>query len=288
MLSGFINLYKTPDISSNKALSILKYRLKQNYISTKVGHLGTLDPIAEGVLPVALGRATRLFDMCLEKTKRYRAIFEFGKTTDTLDRTGAVVATGRSDVSKEEIERVVPLITGEVMQVPPDYSAKNVGGVRAYKLARSGKEFELPPKRVVINSVRVLKELDIGVFEFEIECGGGTYIRSIVRDLAEKLGTVGVMNGLVRTQSGDFCIDSAVKCDDIGGIYEHILPVDYVLGAYERIYLDNSEYSLLKNGVAAYRQECRFDKAAFYTPQGELMGIGSANDGKLLMKTWLL
>lgn len=286
MLSGFININKKSGLSSNKVLSILKYRLKQNNIKTKVGHFGTLDPIAEGVLPVALGRATRLFDYSLEKIKVYDAVFEFGVKTDTLDNTGMVLSYGRKNVTAEEINAVIPELVGSVEQVPPLYSAKSVGGVRAYDLARKGKEFVLPPKKVEIYSIELLDKIDEGVFLFRIRCGGGTYIRSVIRDMAAKLGTVGIMTKLTRIRSGNFTIDSAYDVDELDDIESKILPIEFLTDGFNRYDLTESEYSKVKNGVPV---ECRNEDgyvAVYY--KNDLLGIGEISDVKIRIKTWLL
>jgi len=287
MINGFINIYKTSGLSSNKALSILKYRLKQNNIITKVGHFGTLDPIAEGVLPVALGRAARLFDYSLDKKKTYVATFVFGAETDTLDRTGTIIREGRKEVTAREIESVISSLTGKVLQVPPLYSAKSIGGVRAYKLARQGETFDLPPKQVEIHSIKILEEVSVGVFKFEIECGGGTYIRSIARDMANKLGTVAYMDSLVRTASGGFYIENAVKVDDIDDPKKFIMPLSTFTDAFYRYDLTEKEYSTVKNGVPTQiSAEYEGNIAVYY--DDELLGIGKLNDGKLMIKTWLI
>lgn len=287
MLNGFINLYKTSEITSNQALSILKKRLKQNNVSTKVGHLGTLDPIAEGVLPVALGRATRLFDYTLDKVKSYEATFEFGKETDTLDRSGKVIKVGKSLINAEEINSVLPKLTGEIMQLPPAYSAKNINGERAYKIAREGGEPALTPKKVTIYNIELLNQTGESSYRFKIDCGGGTYIRSIVRDMAYLLGTVGTMTELLRTASGAFSIDNAVKITEDTDINKHILPINYVLSDFEKMILDEKQYYKLKNGLDIdYKTELNY--VCVYTPEDELMGIGQIKENKLKLKTWLL
>lgn len=290
MLSGFINLYKEPGMSSNKALSILKYHLKQNNISTKVGHFGTLDPIAEGVLPVALGRAARLFPYSLDKKKRYIAELEFGKETDTLDVTGEVVRIGRRNVDAEEIRAVLPSLIGRVMQIPPNYSAKSVSGERAYKLARRGEEFVLPPKEVYIYSIEIVGELSEGVFRLEIECGGGTYIRSIVRDIAYKLDTVGSMNSLVRTASGDFLLPDAVPLSELAkDPAKYILPAEFLLKSFPSVDLSADKYVKIKNGIAVPCEEAGISSTVVVcAPDSTVMGLGEARNGQLCMKTWLL
>ena len=174
------------------------------------GHMGTLDPLASGVLPVGVGNATRLFDYFLEKEKEYIAEFTFGVSSDTLDSTGELTFGG-SIPSEKEILSALPKLVGEIDQIPPRYSAKNVNGRRGYELARAGVDFVLPAKRVKIFSVELLGKGDSeNSYRFKINCGGGTYIRSIARDLAFALETNAVMSALHRTKSGVFEIKNAI------------------------------------------------------------------------------
>lgn len=208
MVSGFINLNKPKGISSAAAVSMIR-RLS----GIPCGHMGTLDPMASGVLPVAVGNASRLFQYMLDKEKQYRAVFRFGAETDTLDATGTILRDGLPVPSEEEICAVLPTLIGEIDQLPPAYSAKNVGGVRAYKLAREGKDVALLPKRVQIHKLALLGRVSEDCFAFSVSCGGGTYIRSIARDIAERCGTCALMTSLVRERSGPFTLDESVSPD---------------------------------------------------------------------------
>ena len=209
MKTGFLNIDKDEGVSSAYVVNRVK-RLTR----TACGHLGTLDPLACGVLPVGVGNATRLFDYFLDKTKRYSARFRFGVTTDTLDREGQPHGEGRIP-SGQEIAAALPRFQGEIGQIPPLYSAKSVNGRRGYELARAGETFTLPPKRVRVDEFRLLGQTGEDEFAFEIVCGGGTYIRSLARDLAEACGTVGYMSYLCRTQSGAFTLQNAVKLSEL-------------------------------------------------------------------------
>ena len=201
-MTGFINVNKSAGVSSAREVAIVK-----RLTGMSCGHMGTLDPMACGVLPIAVGNAARLFDYFLSKRKRYIAEFVFGTDTDTLDTTGTVISSGGKIPSGEEIEKALPLLTGEYDQIPPQYSAKSVGGERGYKLARRGEKFELPPKRVSVGEFRLLGIAGGGAFRFEVECGSGTYIRSLARDLGKLTGTYAVMSALCRTESGGFKIN---------------------------------------------------------------------------------
>jgi tRNA pseudouridine55 synthase len=203
-ISGFFNVDKPSGVVSSVVVNKLKW-----LTGMPCGHMGTLDPLASGVLPVGAGNATRLFDYFLEKEKEYIAEFTFGVSSDTLDSTGQLLYGGRIP-SEEEIAKVLPTMCGEVMQLPPKYSAKNVGGKRGYELARAGVDFELSPKKIVIHDMSVLGQVNETTFRVKIRCGGGTYIRSIGRDLADALGTNAVMSALRRTQSGIFTEGNAI------------------------------------------------------------------------------
>ena len=178
---GFINVDKPSGIVSSTVVNKIKW-----LSGVPCGHMGTLDPLASGVLPVGVGNATRLFDYFLEKQKEYIAEFTFGVESDTLDSTGNLIRGGHVP-DEREIEAVLPAFFGDIMQMPPKYSAKNVNGRRGYELARAGIEFELQPKKVHIYGMECLGKAEgkEDTFRIKIRCGGGTYIRSIARDVAE-------------------------------------------------------------------------------------------------------
>ena len=237
-MTGFVNVFKPEGVGSTKAVGRVKYLTK-----TPCGHMGTLDPLACGVLPVGVGNAARLFDYFLQKEKHYSARFVFGATTDTLDREGVVVRGGRIP-DAQEVEAALPAFAGEIMQTPPRFSAVSVNGRRGYALARSGAAFEPSAKRVRISSFTLTGQTAPDEFAFEIVCGGGTYIRSLARDLAAALGTQGYMSYLQRTASGPFTVQTAVPFDELTAenIASHLIPTDSVLpfpvleGADERIF----------------------------------------------------
>lgn len=250
-MTGFINVNKAKGVSSASEVARIKRLLK-----TPCGHMGTLDPMATGVLPVALGNAARLFDYFLEKRKTYIATFSFGVKSDTLDITGNVREDAGLVPQYDEILRVLPEFIGEIMQVPPKFSAINVGGRRGYALAREGAAFELEPKKVKIYSLKLLdkpcSDKPCGNnFRFEIECGGGTYVRSLGRDIAARLNTCAVMSALVRTGSGIFGIENSVTTQSLTAenVKDYIIPTESVL-PYDDIQVDGDDAEKLFNGVA--------------------------------------
>ncbi len=252
MLNGFININKVAGMTSQKVISILKRILRSQNISfDKIGHLGTLDPDGEGVLPVSLGRATRLFDYFLDKRKIYYTEFTFGTTTDTLDASGVEIERCDKLPTMAEIIAIIPSLCGNIAQIPPMYSAKSVDGQRAYKLARKGESVELRAKQVEIYNIKCIEQLSQDTFSFEIECGGGTYIRSIARDMASAVGTVGLMKYIKRLSSGGFELDSAITLEalEASNALEYILPMDVGLSQFERFDAPVWQKKLIMDGV---------------------------------------
>lgn len=224
-MTGFVNIDKREGLSSTYAVNRLK-RLS----GTPCGHMGTLDPLASGVLPIGIGNSARLFEYFLNKEKTYLARFRFGVTSRSLDRESELVFGGGVP-SAGEIEAILPRFLGEIEQVPPAFSAICVGGKRSYEYARQGKEVPLNAKRVRISSFRLLEQTGADEYLFEIVCGGGTYIRSLARDVAHALGTEGLMASLRRTQSGIFTEETAVELDLLTpeNLKEYLIPTEDVL-----------------------------------------------------------
>ena len=270
-MTGFLNIRKEEGASSAYVVSRVR-----RLVHTPCGHMGTLDPLASGVLPVGIGNATRLFDFFLDKKKTYLAHFRFGVTTDTLDGEGAVRPAGRVP-SRAEIEGVLPGFIGEIDQLPPKYSAKSVGGKRSYELARAGQEVELSPKRVRIEDIELLEQTGADEFSFRIVCGGGTYIRALARDIAAKLGTGAYMSGLVREGSGPFSLETAVRLSDLTpeNVAEHLIPTDSVL-PFPSITVEDKRYF---QGV---RIPCAREDGLYkiYSAEG-FYGLGRVEGGEL-------
>ena len=282
-MNGFLNLYKTKGVSSARVLNAVKRSLK----GETVGHMGTLDPLADGVLPVAIGKSTRLFDYLLDKNKEYVATVAFGFSTDSYDLEGEI--TQRSDVlpSDAELEAACKKLTGDIMQIPPIYSAKCVNGKRSYELARKGVAVELPPKKVTVKSIRVLDKISESEYKIKIVCGGGTYIRAIARDLGLLCGTVATMTSLTRTASGIFRIENSVTAEEFtSAAYKSALlvPPDEVID-YPIIRLDERQTERLYNGLydvydypdGIYKV---YSPTAFY-------GVGEVKNGKIKVKAYL-
>ena len=282
-MNGFINYYKPSGISSAYAIN----RIKKLFKGHKIGHMGTLDPLAEGVLPIAVGKSTRLFDFLLDKTKVYIAEFTFGYQTDTLDRGGEVIKSGGKIPTLEEIKKVIPSLVGKVMQVPPSFSAKNVGGQRSYALARKGIEVELKPKQVEIDGIEVLSQ-NGSSFTLEITCKGGTYIRSICRDMAIALNTFATMTKLKRTKSGSFTIDNSVTENyvlNIKDIQDLLIKPDTVL-TFEKVYLNEYQTTEQLNG-RPYDIKLIDGTYSVYDYVGRFLGVGIYQNNTLKIKAYI-
>ena len=228
MLNGIINVYKEEDFTSNDVVAKLRGILRQK----KIGHAGTLDPAAVGVLPVLLGSGCRISEYMMDHDKTYRVVLKLGVSTDTQDMTGHVLESfDISGISPEEIKNAVLSFQGEYDQIPPMYSAKQINGKRLYDLAREGITVERKPVRVKISSVRI-ESIELPDVVFTVDCSKGTYIRTLCADIGEKLGCGGVMAHLTRTRVGGFHIEDALtigkiqELADSGRIEERIIPVE--------------------------------------------------------------
>lgn len=232
MYNGLISVYKEPDFTSFDVVAVLRGILKQK----KIGHTGTLDPKAEGVLLVCLGNGTKLVDMLEDRTKEYECKMLLGITTDTEDTTGKVLSqkeVSEELYSKQQIVDAIMSFDGGYDQIPPMYSALKVNGKKLYELAREGKEIERKPRHVELTDISI-KSIEYPYVTFSVACSKGTYIRSLCRDIGEKLGCGATMEHLLRTRVSTFELGGAMKLDEIRALYdagridERILPVEKV------------------------------------------------------------
>ena len=248
MNKGILPINKPKDWTSFDVCNKLKYMLKP----LKVGHLGTLDPMATGVLLVTVGKATKLFDIMQEKQKSYVAEFEFVFETDTLDSTGIRIKENARIPEEKEILTILQDFIGKQEQLPPKYSAKNINGKRAYELARNNEEFELKPKIIEIFDLKFISYKQ-GVLKLEIICGSGTYVRAIGRDIAKVLNTVATMTSLERTRVGKFSIENCLDIHALSAenINAQIIDVDKVL-EYPILELSSELITKILNGQKVY------------------------------------
>ena len=254
MLHGWIVLDKPVGLGSTSAVSAVKRILREaGEPKTKVGHGGTLDPLASGVLPIALGEATKLAGRMLGATKAYDFTIAFGAETDTLDAEGEVVATSDLRPTAEQVAAVLPRFSGEIEQVPPRHSALKVGGKPAYERVRAGEEVELKPRRVTILDVKLLSSAG-GQFTLSATVSKGTYIRSLARDIALALGSRGHVSYLRRTRAGPFGLESAISLDFLGEaakarrLTETVLPLSAALDDIPALPVTPDQARLLRHG----------------------------------------
>lgn len=280
---GFLNIYKPSGITSNDVVQ----RLKRKFNISKIGHMGTLDPIACGILPVAIGKATRLFDYALAKTKTYIAVFDFGYTTDTLDTTGRETNRHNIDILAEDITQVLPNLIGEISQIPPLFSAKNVNGSRSYELARKGVKFELMPKKVTIFDIKLLEKVDKNRFKFEIVCSSGTYIRAIARDMAEMLETFGCMSFLERIKTGTFDLETSIELNTIldGNIEDYILSPIEAFPYFDTFSVSKEELEDILNGKMVPHEP--FEKDTFILFDNHIVGVAKPLIDCIKLNTFL-
>lgn len=208
---GFVNVIKPTGVTSFEVVS----RVKKIFNEKHVGHLGTLDPAASGVLPIAVGKATKFFDYFLNKDKCYTALVKFGKETDTLDGFGNITNIDDKIISKEDIEKVISNFIGEIEQVPPKFSAIKIDGKKAYELARKNINFEIKSRKITIFDIKLIKNCGKNLFLFKVHCSAGTYIRTLFQDIAKALKTVSTTVAIIRTKSGRFKIDDAKTLDEL-------------------------------------------------------------------------
>lgn len=233
MINGIINVYKEKGYTSFDVVARMRGIMKQK----KIGHTGTLDPDAEGVLPVCLGNATKVCGFLTDKRKEYVAECLLGVTTDTQDMTGTVLTRKNVEVTESAVRSAVMGFVGPCEQIPPMYSAIKVGGKRLYEIARRGEEVERKPRLITIYEIEILK-VDLPIVRFRVVCSKGTYIRTLCHDIGEALVCGGAMLSLVRTKVDQFTLDKALKLDEIEKLVQEektdgiITPVDALFLKY--------------------------------------------------------
>lgn len=247
-MNGVIIINKPKGYTSHDVVNVLRKKLN----TKKVGHTGTLDPNATGVLPILVETATKISKYLIEHEKTYIATIELGKKTDTADAEGKVIEedTNMKDISKEGIKCVIKSFLGKQSQVPPMYSAIKVDGKKLYEYAREGKKVELKPREIEIFDINLI-EYNNKEIKFSVRCSKGTYIRILCEDIAEKLGTIGYMKELQRTSINEFKIENSISIDDLDNINieEEIISIEKVFEDKPKIDLNNRKLELFLNGV---------------------------------------
>ncbi len=275
---GFINIHKPVGPTSHDIVNQVRLPIRK---LAKVGHAGTLDPFASGVLVVCVGPAVRLAEYVQRQPKRYTAQITLGATSDTDDITGQVLPSAKFEVrsAKEEVEDVLKRFVGVIQQIPPAHSAVHVAGRRAYQLAREGETLHLPPRPVTIHDIQLLR-YDWPVVEIDVHCGSGTYIRSIARDVGEALGVGGYCSALVRTAVGPFTLDNAVPLEDVN-LTRDLLPATMALDI-PLVYLDDEQAGRIRYGKtvtpSAGAEMLQAEEVALLDPSGHLLALAKPDE----------
>ena len=281
-MNGVILIDKDMDWTSHDVVAKLRgvTRIK------KIGHTGTLDPMATGALPICIGKATKIVEYLQADDKVYIADMVFGSKTDTYDSSGEIVATSSKRISEEELRSILPLFTGDIKQLPPMFSAIKVSGVKLYELARKGIEIERELRDVNISKLDLIefneKEQTCRIY---VHCSSGTYIRSLINDIGEKLSSYANMTSLRRIKCGDFGIENALTLEQLSTkelVLANLIPIDEALKTFQRIDIPHSEYTRITNGMTIILKEgfnsYNTDINSLFYCRGEFIGIGTIFD----------
>jgi len=273
---GWVIVDKPAGMTSTQVVGAVR----RIFDAQKAGHAGTLDPMATGILAVALGEATKTVPYAMDAPKTYRFTARWGEARDSDDAEGRVTATSDKRPTKEDIEAALPHFIGTLSQVPPAYSAIKLDGERAYDLAREGETVVLAPRQVEVYDAKLLSQPDADQAEFEIRCGKGTYVRSWVRDLARYLGTVGHVSRLRRTRIGGFCEENAIALETLRGFmhipaaFEHLRPIATALDGIPALAVTGPDAVRLKSGNPILVRAAQFAKITEgQSPGDDLQGL---------------
>ena len=280
-MDGIINVYKEKGFTSHDVVAKLRGILRMK----KIGHTGTLDPAAEGVLPVCLGKGTRLCDMLTDKTKTYRAVLLLGQETDTQDTTGVVQAEYPVHVTEEEVRKAIVSFLGDYMQIPPMYSALKVNGKKLYELARQGKEVERQPRQITIHELELLEFQD-GDCRLRVRCSKGTYIRTLCEDIGRALGCGGCMAALRRSRAGVYTLDRAIPLQQLLDRFESGQDVSSLLLPVDSLFQDSPPVRLTPRQERACRDGAAFSlnlAPGTYRLYGasEFLALGRCDEGRM-------
>ena len=292
-VSGWLILDKPQGMTSTQAVT----KVRRLFDAAKAGHAGTLDPLATGVLPIALGEATKTVPFAVEGLKTYRFTVRFGAETDSDDAEGTVVTESAARPETEAIEAMLPRFTGEISQVPPRFSALKVDGARAYDLARDKEEFELAPRVVSIERLALIARPDPDHCQLEAECGKGTYVRALARDLGRALGSCAHVEALRRTRVGGFGEEDAVTLAELEAVKDNaaehdaltraLKPIESALGDIPALALSLSDAARLRQGQPVLlrgRDAPIFSGTAYATSRGMLVAVGEMEAGEFRPK----
>ena len=281
-MNGIVIIDKPQEWTSNDVVS----RLRRVFNTRRIGHGGTLDPMATGVLPVFVGRATRGVEFFEHAEKVYETTVRFGLTTDTEDITGKTITECEVSLTESDLIDVLPKFRGDILQVPPMYSAIKVNGQKLYDLARKGREVERQPRPITIHELELL-EFTGNEARLRVRCSKGTYIRTLCKDIGEALGCGACMAALRRVEAGEYTLEGSVPLrqlldiSEAGEDVEHFLrPVDSMFASHEKLSLNEKQARLVKNGNA-FTASCADGTYRVYAPDGEFLALCKAENGKV-------
>lgn len=277
---GFVNILKPTGMTSFDVVRVVKKTLG----TKRVGHLGTLDPAAAGVLPVAVGKATKFFDYFLNKDKVYFAVIKFGIETDTMDSYGKVIMTEEVDVCESELESAIQKFIGKQLQVPPKFSAVKVDGKKAYELARENADFELKPREIEVFDIKIVKKVDKNAFLLKVHSSAGTYIRTLMSDIAKALNAIAFTPVIIRTKSGAFCESEAMTLDEFKD-NPKVFKIQEVLHDKPIIRISDRLAKKVLNGVKVCKDEFEIslenDSEFFIEFENRIVGLFKVSANKL-------
>jgi tRNA pseudouridine55 synthase len=300
-MNGILNVLKPAGMTSFDVIAVARKITHQR----KIGHTGTLDPSAVGVLPICLGSATKAIEFMIDKDKVYRAEMTLGVTTDTQDSSGKVISSHVVDITQNEIVDVCKNFIGEIAQLPPMYSAIKIGGKKLYEIARQGETIERQARNITVYNINIIRIWDdISIFSengstvqyetkkvlFDVHCSKGTYIRTLCNDIGEKLGCGGHMSFLVRTRAGSYDINSAYTLEEImelakeNTLSSKLIPVESLFEDLDKVQLNEADAAKYNNGVwikATFEKGNQSTAKRVYDNKGTFLGIGEIfNDGR--------
>ena len=285
-MNGIININKPKGFTSHDVVAKLRGILS----TKKIGHTGTLDPDAVGVLPICVGKATKTADMLTATDKQYIAKVALGTETDTQDASGTVVKSAKVDVTEEDIQRTVRNFIGEIEQIPPMYSAIKVDGKKLYELAREGKEIEREPRKIFIKEIQIQEiNLEGKYFTMKVDCSKGTYIRTLCTDIGRDLGCYAHMAELCRTKSGRFFLETAVTLEEVEEMvknedFSFFQEIDKVFEEFDPLYISERKAQKVRNGIQISTPGLVEGKTyRVYDEQGEFLTISKAKDNRLII-----
>ncbi len=281
-MKGIVIMDKPLSVTSFKALGIIK----KAFGTKRVGHTGTLDPDATGVLPILVGNATRAAELIVSTDKEYVTKIKLGVKTDTLDLSGTILEEREVHVTEEDIKSTVASFVGDIEQIPPMYSAISVNGQRLHTLARQGIEVERAPRKITVHEIEIL-DISLPYITLRVSCSKGTYIRTLAEDIGNALGTLGAVATLRRTKTGVFSLSDAHTPEEItenpAGC---ILPLDTCFMEYERVDLDERKSGMVKNGVPIYFNKHKGQTLRVYDNTGDFIALSRVEeiDGTYCLK----